>query len=155
MTTHLPTVTLYLPGMQLVNAANAREHHMVRARRAKAQRAAAYLRLMSLSHARAFGVRPATPRRPRSIAWPMPCVVTIVRIGPRLLDDDNLAVSAKAVRDGLADAFGVDDGPAGGVSWRYEQRKGRQATRNPPRRAEYGVEVRIEAAPAAERHAHG
>ena len=36
-------------------------------------------------------------------------IVRLVRISPRELDGDNLANALKAVRDGVADALGVDD----------------------------------------------
>lgn len=49
-------------------------------------------------------------------------VVTITRIAPRALDTDNLASSAKAVRDEIARWLGVSDGPRGPVEWRYAQR---------------------------------
>lgn len=63
-----------------------------------------------------------------------PCTVTLTRIAPRELDDDNLRSALKAVRDGIADAIGIDDrNPS--VKWQYCQRKGRAR--------EYGVEVRI------------
>lgn len=62
---------------------------------------------------------------------PMPVVVTITRLGPRRLDDDNLAAACKAVRDEIADAFKVDDGSPL-YTWRYEQRIG-----------PYGVDVDI------------
>lgn len=62
----------------------------------------------------------ATPLKP-------PFRVTITRVGRRmLLDDDNLATSAKHVRDGIAQALGVDDGDTSKVTWRYGQRLGRQ-----------------------------
>lgn len=65
-----------------------------------------------------------------------PLTVTITRIAPSELDDDNLAGSAKAVRDGVADWLGVDDRTKrSGVAWRYAQaRDGRS----------YGVTIRIE-----------
>lgn len=49
----------------------------------------------------------------RRKAWgdgplPLPLVVTIVRCAPRLLDDDNAVGSAKHVRDGVADALGLE-----------------------------------------------
>ena len=62
---------------------------------------------------------------------PMPCVVTITRIGPRRLDDDNLAGACKYVRDQIATMIGVDDGSPL-YTWRYEQVIGR-----------YGVVVTI------------
>lgn len=36
-------------------------------------------------------------------------VVTLTRLGPGLLDDDNLTAGFKAVRDGIADALEVND----------------------------------------------
>ena len=51
----------------------------------------------------------------------LPAIVTLTRKAPRLLDDDNLARSLKAVRDGVADAMGVDDGDVDAVEWLYEQ----------------------------------
>lgn len=62
---------------------------------------------------------------------PFPLVVVIIRVGPRRLDDDNLAASCKYVRDQVAAACGVDDGSPL-YTWRYEQRRG-----------EYGVDVEI------------
>jgi hypothetical protein len=62
--------------------------------------------------------------------------VTITRIAPCELDDDNLAGSAKAVRDGVADWLGVDDRTKrSGVVWKYEQARDGRA---------YGVGIRIE-----------
>lgn len=73
------------------------------------------------------GVRlPAGPR------W----TVTITREGVRELDGDNLAGSAKGVRDAVAKALGADDGPRGPVTWRYAQRRAKG----------YAVEVRVEGA---------
>ena len=39
------------------------------------------------------------------------------------MDSDNLAISQKGVRDGVADWLGVDDGDQG-IQWVYEQRAG-------------------------------
>lgn len=49
-------------------------------------------------------------------------VIVIARIGPRALDGDNLAGSAKHVRDGIADWLGVNDGD-NRITWLYEQSK--------------------------------
>lgn len=46
--------------------------------------------------------------------------VRLVRYGPRRLDSDNLAAAFKPIRDGIADALGVDDG-SDRVAWSYEQ----------------------------------
>lgn len=50
----------------------------------------------------------------------------ITRVGPGTLDDDNLARSAKAVRDELAAALGADDGDPR-LTWHYAQRKAKRA----------------------------
>ena len=89
--------------LKLVSVANRREHWSVRARRARAHRQAAIV-------------------VPRPDFAP-PYTVTITRIGPRRLDDDNLASAAKALRDGIADRLGMDDGDSR-ISWRYRQDHG-------------------------------
>mgnify|MGYP001586779957 CR=1 FL=1 len=71
------------------------------------------------------------------LRWPL--LVDLVRVGPRRLDDDNLAGALKHIRDGVAAALGVDDGDTARVTWRYGQRQDRQAV---------GVEVTIRAPPA-------
>ena len=106
MIVHLPIAT--------VSEANRRDHWQVRRKRAKAQR------------------QMAAALVPRCR---LPCVVTLTRISPRLLDDDNLRQALKAVRDGVADRLGIDDRDPR-VEWRYAQRKG----------AVKGVEVEMEAA---------
>lgn len=60
-----------------------------------------------------------------------PLLVTITRVGPRRLDDDNLQAACKYVRDEVAAQVGVDDG-SDQYTWRYEQRIG-----------DYAVEVEI------------
>lgn len=112
-------IRITIPGLRLVSEANARDHWAVKARRVQRQR----------DLARMLTARPLWARK----AWPLR--VTITRIAPRSLDSDNLVGSAKAVRDGIADALGVDDKDPR-VEWRVEQRKGRPG--------EYAVEVRVE-----------
>lgn len=99
--------------IKTVSEANRRDHWAARAKRAKAQRWAAFCYVPT---------------------HPLPCVVTLTRIGPRLLDDDNLRGALKAVRDGIADRLGVDDADPR-VEWRYAQRRGE------PR--QYAVDVAI------------
>lgn len=55
-----------------------------------------------------------TPPRP-------PMVVIITRLGPRRLDDDNLAASCKYIRDQIAEEVGLDDGSPL-YTWVYLQR---------------------------------
>lgn len=96
MIVHLPIAT--------VSEANRRDHWQVKRKRAKSQRQIAAA---------------LVPR------FGLPCVVTLTRISPRLLDDDNLRGALKHVRDGVADRLGIDDRDPR-VEWRYAQRKGAQ-----------------------------
>lgn len=99
-----------IPGIKLVPGDNAREHWATRARRAKNHRSTAEMVLRSK-----FGRAPE-----------LPLVVIITRVGRGRLDTDNLAGSAKHIRDGIADWVGVDDGNEG-YTWRYEQSRGEPA----------------------------
>lgn len=99
-------VIVVLKGLRLVSEANTRGHWSGRAGRSTAARA--------LVGGALAGV--AVP--------PGPWCVRIVRAGPRALDTDNLAGSAKAVRDAVAAWLGVDDGPEAPVAWEYGQRRG-------------------------------
>lgn len=118
----MPTLTIPLPGLRLVSLANQREHWRPKAARAKKQRAAAQLLVR------------AALREPRGEPFHFPVAVIITRIAPRVLDDDNLAGAAKSVRDGVADALGIDDRDPR-VKWAVAQRKGK------PR--EHGAEVQL------------
>ena len=59
-------------------------------------------------------------KRKRPLA---PIVVSLTRISPGTLDDDNLAGGFKHIRDGISDALGIDDCPASGIEWQYWQEK--------------------------------
>lgn len=98
-----------------VSVANMRMHWAVKAKLAKAHRTAA--------RAAMTGAATSAP--------PPPLTVVLTRLGPRTLDGDNLQASLKAVRDGIADWLGLDDGHAG-LDWQYRQRRG-----------PYGVEVEV------------
>src|SRR5262245_4207123 len=50
----------------------------------------------------------------------LPCVVRLVRIGPKRLDDDNLGESFKAIRDQIAYELHADDGDER-IKWEYAQ----------------------------------
>lgn len=55
-------------------------------------------------------------------------VVTLTRVSPRALDDDNLRGSLKSVRDGVASWFRVDDATPL-IRWDYVQSKGDPSVR--------------------------
>ena len=98
--------------VETVSESNVRGHWSKRAKRAKVQRKASWA---SLAHA--HGLRGVVP-----------CVVKLVRVSPRELDDDNLRGALKACRDGVADWLGVDDRDAR-VVWEYGQEKGAKCVR--------------------------
>jgi len=104
-----------------VSESNARGHWAPRAKRAAAQRMI------------------AKAQATRYVLRALPAIVTLVRIAPRALDDDNLRGALKATRDGVADAFGVNDRDPR-IEWRYGQRRG------PPR----AFQVEIGTCPARE-----
>jgi hypothetical protein len=112
-------LTVTIPGLRLVSEANAHEHWRKRSARAKSQRLVVSFLL---------GPQSGVPA-----PHPVPLVVTIKRVGSRLMDSDNVVGAAKHVRDAIAKWLGRDDGPKGCVEWRVEQRKG-----------PYSVEIRIE-----------
>lgn len=107
---------------RLQSAPNLREHHHAKAARVRAERQAATLALkVTLANS---NVRP-------------PCVVTMTRVAPRTLDDDNVRGAFKATRDAVAALLGLDDRDER-IAWRYGQRKGAPKM--------YAVEIRVERA---------
>lgn len=64
----------------------------------------------------------------------LPCTVRLTRLSAGELDDDNLRGALKAVRDGCADALGVDDRDPR-VRWEYGQAR--------CKRGEFGVQVEV------------
>jgi hypothetical protein len=99
-------ITFSIP-VHTVSEANAREHWGKKARRTKQNRSLARLMATSASI-------------PKGKAYE----ITMVRIGKRILDTDNLAGSMKACRDGIADALGIDDGDRR-ILWVYGQAIGK------------------------------
>jgi hypothetical protein len=61
----------------------------------------------------------------------LPVVVTLTRRipkGGREFDSDNLVAAFKVCRDQVAEWLGTNDGPNGGVEWRYEQVRDPEST---------------------------
>lgn len=125
-----PSVRVVLP-VRTWSESNLRLHWSRRASRAATQRGLA--RLLVGRTLRLHAVETAGALE-----------ITLVRIAPCRLDDDNLAAACKAVRDGIADALGLDDGDAR-LTWHYAQRRGGVR--------EYAVEVTIQSLPSDERAA--
>jgi hypothetical protein len=121
-------VTVLVP-IRTVSEANARGHWAVRAKRVKGQRQAVAVALI------------ATGRRGPMLALFAPLCITLTRVAPRMLDDDNNAGALKATRDAVADWLGIDDGDTARLRFVTAQRKGKAG--------EYAVEIAIEAAQEA------
>lgn len=87
-------------------------------------RLAAIIRTQERAKHRAISHMALVPR----LNWPgfpaPPYVVTLTRISAGKMDDDGLAASQKGIRDGIAEALGIDDGDRGRLRFRYRQRKG-------------------------------
>ncbi len=92
--------------VRTVSESNDRVHWRTRAKRVARQRFATLLVLRASK---------ATPR--------LPLVVTLTRIAPRLLDDDNLRGALKGIRDQTAAWLSVDDRDPR-VTWAYAQDRG-------------------------------
>jgi len=98
-------IDVTIHGLRLVSEANARGSWHAGAARAAEQRRATWLALR--------------PHRPVGL----PCIVRIIRVAPKALDDDNAARAAKGVRDEIAAWLGVDDADPR-VSWCVAQQRG-------------------------------
>jgi hypothetical protein len=94
--------------LRTVSESNSHTHWRVKAKRVAMQR-----RVVSLV------------LRPQVAAWkPMwPLVVSLTRVAPRALDDDNLRGCLKAARDAVADVLGIRDNDPR-VTWTYAQTRG-------------------------------
>lgn len=131
---HTLVVDLPIP---TISGANAREHWASKARRVEAERGNARVLLVK-------ALRDARLALP-----PLPIDVRLVRRGIGTLDDDNLRVALKHVRDGLADELGLklnrrghaDDSDAR-VSWAYAQEKIPRSIAGVPQVASVRVELR-------------
>jgi len=112
-----PHMSVTVP-IRTVSESNSREHWAKRAKRAKAQRGAVVLTLRSvtLGEVRNRWIYEACMLRG--------LVVTLTRIAPRALDDDNLRGALKAVRDGVADWLGLASDRDPRITWQYSQERG-------------------------------
>ncbi len=95
-------------GIHTVSEANTHQHHMKKHRERGDIRPTVAMAMRANANRRALRIKP-------------PCVVRLVRIGVKQLDDDNLRGALKAVRDGVADWLGTDDSERAGITWQYGQ----------------------------------
>lgn len=100
-------VVVELP-VRIISEANSRQHWRKAAARKRVHRMTARTMLQMYS---------------RPMGETEQFTITLTRVAPRKLDDDNLASGFKAVRDGVADWLGIDDGSPR-LRWQYAQHKG-------------------------------
>lgn len=135
-------IAITLP-LRLLSEANQRGSWHAGAKRAKKERGV--VRIALVSPIRGAGLMRGSFLGHRRLDAGQRIAVTLTRIAPRRLDGDNLQRACKAVRDGVADALGVDDGDER-IEWRYEQRRHEEHEHTLGRVVRgYGVEIRIEA----------
>lgn len=111
--------------LRTVSPTNEREHWAKKHRRAKAERQAAWSAWLQMGKPRVGPEGRAS--------------VTLTRIGPRLLDDDNLPGATKHLRDTLAALLILGEMPGRGrmghydddprLAWDYYQERGAYAVR--------------------------
>lgn len=104
----MSAIEFTIPG-EAPSTPNLREHWSVRSRRVKNQRA-------------------AVKRKAPAFALPPPVIITLTRVAPRQLDDDNLHGALKGHRDAVAAWLRVDDATPL-IQWQYAQEKGAPAVR--------------------------
>jgi len=100
-----PAISVAVP-VQLKNTSNGREHWRATAKRAKLVRETTRMLIQVATNGKTF-----------------PLIVRLVYVGPRQLDDDGIASAVKSLRDGVADALGVDDRDPR-VVWVPDQERG-------------------------------
>lgn len=116
-----PPLIAWDAAIKTVSEANAHAHWRTRSRRAKLHRVEAGLRTLAAPP----DARQAAKRELAAGGL----LVTLTRVAPSSgLDSDNLASSQKHIRDGIADALGVDDRDAR-ITWSYVQQRGPYAVR--------------------------
>jgi hypothetical protein len=102
----MPTLVIELP-LETISELNAREHWRAKANRVKKQRQDAHM--LCLISGKGFVV-------PKNATLD----IMLTRLAPRKLDSDNLASAFKAIRDGIADWLGINDG-SDRITWTYAQ----------------------------------
>lgn len=98
--------------LRTVSEANARDNRWVRARRTKAHRGTTRI-----------VCGPALAMYREFLRVGLTVFVRLVRVSPGELDDDNLRVALKAVRDGVTDALGLIDDRDHRLVWAYDQHR--------------------------------
>src|ERR1051326_7478627 len=106
MTKSIRQIDFMVSGLKTVSEANDRSHWAVKNRRKQEQQ-----QMVSAVMHNALNGRHVE----------LPCIVKLTRIGPKRMDDDNWARSAKGVRDIIAQKLDCDDGDESKIRFEYAQ----------------------------------
>jgi hypothetical protein len=115
-------ISVNLP-LRTKNPTNNREHWRTVHTRSKKERGTAYMLVKSKLNA-------------APLFYPPYIQIRLTRLSSGELDDDNLRAALKSVRDGVADAFGMDDAKNSKLKFEYAQEK--------CKRGAYCVRIEIE-----------
>lgn len=121
------TQRIEIPGLRIVSESNVREHWSKKNRRANGSKS---------KKTPTLGQRPTVRfvLQTKATKPAFPCVIRLVRIAPRKLDQGNIAAAMKHVQDGCADWIGIDDRRDDLVKYEYMQE---QASKT------YGLRIEI------------
>lgn len=135
-------IVVSVPGVQLKTQSNTRENPFVRMKRVRDEKEigwrAVYASAVASGISGPHGPTPTRQKRKRgeNCLRVRAVRVTFTRIAPGCLDDDNNVGAFKNLRDGVAEALGVDDGWRDVFQSVYAQEKAGRGV--------YGVRIEIE-----------
>lgn len=95
-----------VPHCKTVSEMNQREHWRVRNQRKQDQQVAVAISMKNVLRGKRIE---------------LPCIVNLTRIGPKKMDNDNLAGALKHCQDQIAKVLGVDDGDESKVKFYHYQ----------------------------------
>lgn len=122
MSKTISRIDFMVPNCKTVSEMNQREHWRIRNQRKQDQQESVVIAMLNAL-------------RGRKVV--LPCVVNLTRIGPRKMDNDNLAGALKHCQDAVARLLRVDDGDESLVKFYHYQM--------PVGTREYAVKVEISA----------
>ena len=121
MSKTIKAIDFMVPGLKTVSEMNQREHWAAKNRRKQDQQEHVAVEMLNALRGKRIE---------------LPCVVKMTRIGPKKMDNDNLAGAMKHCQDQIARQLGVDDGDESKVIFHHYQM--------PIGSRDYAVKVEIE-----------
>jgi len=106
MSKTIKQIDFMVPGLKTVSEMNQREHWGAKNRRKQDQQEQVAVAMLNAL---------------RGKRVELPCVVKMTRIGPKKMDNDNLAGAMKHCQDQIARQLGVDDGDESKVIFHHYQ----------------------------------